>query len=308
MIIAGNKRFIEANFENEDEIEKIVFENYEYLFGPSSFILPKTLIKTLDGTGTIPDGFAIDLANRKWYIIEAELIKHSVWSHIAPQISKQIIASQQEITRKLLIEISVNQYSNNEIKEKFTDENIPEINIRRILGEILESEPIVGIPIDKISEDLKEWAKTLKSNVKLWVIKKFIELENPKNIIYEFPEEYKPDMDTEINETCKKSSEIKTYDVSIITLIENNLLNPGDLLYMTYGPEKGSRKEYTAKILEDGSLLVMNQQFSSPSYAALYCINDAGSPRKTVNGWTSWKTDNNLTLSQVREKYLKGNN
>ena len=105
MIISGSKRFIESNFNNEEEIEQIVFENYEYLFGPSSFILPKTLIKTLDGTGTIPDGFAIDLSNRKWYLIEAELIKHSVWSHIAPQISKQIIASQQQISRNLLIEM-----------------------------------------------------------------------------------------------------------------------------------------------------------------------------------------------------------
>ncbi|HQO39989.1 MAG TPA: hypothetical protein PK986_05935, partial [Spirochaetota bacterium] len=228
MIISGSKRFIESNFNNEEEIEQIVFENYEYLFGPSSFILPKTLIKTLDGTGTIPDGFAIDLSNRKWYLIEAELIKHSVWSHIAPQISKQIIASQQQISRNLLIEMSVNQYTtNNSIKEKFSDENIPEIDIRRVLSEILETEPIVGIPIDKISEDLKEWAKTLKSNVKLWVIKKFIELENPDNIIYEFPEEYKPDIDTESNESGDKSNEIKTYDVTIFNLIENDLLHPG---------------------------------------------------------------------------------
>ena len=306
MIISGSKRFIESNFNNEEEIEQIVFENYEYLFGPSSFILPKTLIKTLDGTGTIPDGFAIDLSNRKWYLIEAELIKHSVWSHIAPQISKQIIASQQQISRNLLIEMSVNQYTtNNSIKEKFSDENIPEIDIRRVLSEILETEPIVGIPIDKISEDLKEWAKTLKSNVKLWVIKKFIELENPDNIIYEFPEEYKPDIDTESNESGDKSNEIKTYDVTIFNLIENDLLHPGDLLYMSYKPGKGNKKDYTATIQEDGSLLVMNQQFSSPSYAALYCINDAGSPRKTVNGWTSWKTDNDCTLSQLREKYIK---
>lgn len=306
MIISGSKRFIESNFNNEEEIEQIVFENYEYLFGPSSFILPKTLIKTLDGTGTIPDGFAIDLSNRKWYLIEAELIKHSVWSHIAPQISKQIIASQQQISRNLLIEMSVNQYTtNNSIKEKFSDENIPEIDIRRVLSEILETEPIVGIPIDKISEDLKEWAKTLKSNVKLWVIKKFIELENPDNIIYEFPEEYKPDIDTESNESGDKSNEIKTYDVTIFNLIENDLLHPGDLLYMSYKPGKGNKKDYTATIQEDGSLLVMNQQFSSPSYAALYCINDAGSPRKTVNGWTSCKTDNDCTLSQVREKYIK---
>ena len=45
MIIHGTKRFIETSFENEDEIEKLVFDNYEYLFGSSSFLLPKKLIK-----------------------------------------------------------------------------------------------------------------------------------------------------------------------------------------------------------------------------------------------------------------------
>lgn len=306
MIIYGEKRFIESTFVNEDEIEQIVFENFEYLFGPSSFLLPKTLIKTTDGIGTIPDGFAIDLQNRRWYIVEAELIKHSVWSHIAPQIAKQVIASQQEITRKLLIEISVNQYTaNQDVKEKFSDEEIEEINIRRVLGEILETEPIVGIPIDKISEDLKEWARTLKSNVKLWVIKKYVDFENSNNIIYEFPEEYKPEIDTELSDICEDIKySVKSYDVSIMDLINDGLLNPGDTLYMTYGPRNGEKKDYTCEIQEDGSLIVMGQRFSSPSYAALYCINEAGSSRKTVNGWSSWRTEDNLTLSQVREQYL----
>ena len=40
------------------------------------------------------------------------------------------------------------------------------------MDEILSSEPIVGIPIDKISEDLKEWARTLKLIVKLMDNKK----------------------------------------------------------------------------------------------------------------------------------------
>lgn len=306
MIILGNKRYLESSFANEEEIENIVFDNYEYLFGPSSFILPKTLIQTADKSGTIPDGFAIDISNRRWYIVEAELISHSVWNHIAPQITKQIIASQQETTRKLLIEISINQFKeNSEIKEKFSDEGIEEINIRKVLSEILQTQPIVGIPIDKISEDLKQWAKTLNSIVKLWTIKKFIDYENAKSVIYEFPEEFKPDIDTEIVDSGDISrAQINTYDVSILDLLNAKLLNPNDNLYMTYGPKNGEKKEYKAVILEDGSISVLDKTFSSPSYSALYCINNAGSPRKTVNGWTSWRTKDNVLLSNLREKYL----
>ena len=104
MIITFDKKYIKAPFVNESEIENVVINNYEYIFGPSSIYLPKALIKTGDGGGTIPDGFAIDLASKVWYLVEAELIQHSVWSHIAPQVTKQMIASQQMITKKMLDE------------------------------------------------------------------------------------------------------------------------------------------------------------------------------------------------------------
>jgi len=235
MLIYNDDRFIETSFANEEEIENVVFENYEYLFGYSSFLISKTLIKTNDGAGTIPDGFVIDLTKKRWYLVEAETSKHSVWGHIAQQISKQIIAARQELTRKLLIELAVNQYTENkEVKDKFIEENISEINLRKYLNEILETEPIIGIPIDKISKDLEEWAKTLKSSVKLWVIKKFIHFQNQKTVIYEFPEEYKPEFDTEISENDNYSDKkLKSYDVSIQDLVEAGYLSINEELKMS---------------------------------------------------------------------------
>lgn len=73
---------------------------------------------------------------------------------------------------------------------------------------------------------------------------------------------------------------------------------------MTYGPKGMKRKSYQAKIEPDGGLSVLGNTFSSPSYAALSCIKDAGSDRDTVNGWTSWKTKKGELLAQIREKYL----
>ena len=284
----------------------MVFENYEYLFGYSSFLISKALIKTNDGTGTIPDGFVIDLSKKRWYLVEAETSKHSVWGHIAPQISKQIIAAQQELTRKLLIELSVNQYTEKkEVKEKFIEEGITEINLRKYLSEILETEPIIGIPIDKISKDLEEWAKTLRSVVKLWIIKKFIHFQNQKTVMYEFPEEYKPEFDTEISQINEENGKIlKSYDVNIGDLIASKRISKDEELLMTYGFKSAEKKTYYAKINDDSSLTVLNERFDSPSYAALYCINNYGSPRKTVNGWTSWKTKEGKTLAQIRDEYL----
>jgi hypothetical protein len=73
---------------------------------------------------------------------------------------------------------------------------------------------------------------------------------------------------------------------------------------MTYKPRNKQQKGYEAVVLEDGSLKLLGRQFSSPTYAALAAIQDAGSDRKTVNGWTTWKNHKNRTLADLREELL----
>jgi hypothetical protein len=314
MLIFKETKFIKSPFKSEAELENVVVENYEYLFGPSSLYLPKAKIKTADGGGTIPDGFAIDIAQKKWYLVEAELMHHSVWNHIAPQVTKQILASQQTSTRRVIINLAVELYrSDASTKEKFDELNIAEINVRQIIGDILDTDPIIGVPIDGITNDLKDWARTLKYNVKLWLVNKFVEFNNAENIVFEFPEEFKPVLDTEQESNEKnnnnynenKNSEISRYDVEVTDLISANLLNIGQKLFMTYKPRNGQPKTYEATILDDGSFSVLNQIYSSPSYAALAGINDAGSNRPTVNGWISWRTSAGKLMSQLREEFLQ---
>ena len=305
MLISDDKKYIKTPFVDEGELEKVVVDNYEYIFGPDSIYLPKALINTSDGFGTIPDGFAIDLAANRWYIVEAELLKHDVYRHIAPQVIKQIIAAQQPFSKKYIIELAITQVQKDDVtKEKFSGLNIKEIDIRRKLSDILEKEPSIGIPIDKISNDLKEWARTLRYEVKLWIINKYVEFKNQKNIIYEFPEEFKPELDTEEESKPKIKTELNRYDVLISDLFEKGLLQPGEELSMEYKPRTGQKKKFVAHLNDDGSIELLGQVYSSPSYAALAGIQDAGSDRKTVNGWTSWKTKNGETLADLRDKYL----
>jgi hypothetical protein len=306
MLIFKDTKFIKSPFDNEAELEQVIVDNYEYLFGPTSFYLPKAKIKTADGVGTIPDGFAIDIGLKKWYLVEAELMHHSVWNHIAPQVTKQILASQQSITKRILIDLAVHQYqTDNYTKEKFEDLNIAAINVRQVVGDILETDPIIGVPIDGITNDLRDWARTLKYKVKLWVVCKFVEFNKPTNIVFEFPEEFKPELDTEEESKPQKANtEIAQYDVELTDLVNANLLTVGERLSMAYKPRNGQLKKYETVVLEDGSLELLGQQFSSPSYAALAGIQDAGSDRKTVNGWTSWKNLQNRTLADLREQLL----
>lgn len=306
MLIFKDTKFIKSPFDSEAELEQVIVDNYEYLFGPNSLYLPKAKIKTADGVGTIPDGFAIDISQMRWYLVEAELMHHSVWNHIVPQVTKQILASQQAATKRQLIDLAVEQYQREYYtKEKFEELNIAEINVRRVVGDILETEPIIGIPIDGVTNDLRDWARTLRYKVKLWVVNKFVEFNKPSNIVYEFPEEFKPELDTE--EEAKpniNNSSIAIYDVELSDLVNANLLTVGEQITMIYKPRNGQQKRYDATVLEDGSLELLDQQFSSPSYAALAGIQNAGSDRKTVNGWTSWKNKQNRTLADLREHFL----
>ncbi len=306
MLIFKDTKFIKAPFDSEAELEQVIVDNYEYLFGPTSFYLPKTKIKTADGVGTIPDGFAIDIGLRKWYLVEAELMHHSVWSHIAPQVTKQILASQQSITKRTLVDLAVEQYQSDAYtKEKFDDLNIAAINVRQVLGDILETEPVIGVPIDGVTNDLRDWARTLKYKVKLWVVSKFVEFNKPTNIVFEFPEEFKPELDTEEeSKPLSINNDIAQYYVELNDLVAANLLAIGEIITMVYKPRNGQQKKYEAIVLEDGSLELLGQQFSSPSYAALAGIQNAGSDRKTVNGWTSWKNNQNKSLADLREKLL----
>ncbi|MBK8698585.1 MAG: hypothetical protein IPN29_03220 [Saprospiraceae bacterium] len=287
-------------------MEQVIVDNYEYLFGPTSFYLPKTKIKTADGVGTIPDGFAIDIGQKKWYLVEAELMHLSVWNHIAPQVTKQILASQQSITKRTLVELAVEQYQADPYtKEKFEDLNIAAINVRQVVGDILETDPIIGVPIDGVTNDLRDWARTLKYKVKLWIVSKFVEFNKPTNIVFEFPEEFKPELDTEEESKPQKANtDIAQYDVGLTDLVNATLLTVGEKLTMAYKPRNGQQKKYEATVLEDGSLELLGQLFSSPSYAALAGIQDAGSDRKTVNGWISWKNNKSKTLADLREQLL----
>lgn len=309
MLIHKEKNYIPSKFIDEAEIENVVESNSDFIFGPDSIYLPKAKIKSADGVGTVPDGFVIDLTSKQWFIVEAELSIHSVWNHIAPQISKQIIASQQPLSRKILLESAVQIIKDSPIlQEKFDFLGIQQIDIRQILSEIFEKKPIIGLPIDSISNDLREWAQTLKNEVKLWIIRKLVDVKDSSDIIYEIPDEYQPVFDTgndESNGRNKSSKEIIFFDVQIIDLLENGLIKPGEEIFLSYKPKGGQKRDFKGIINPDGSISVEGKEYSSLSYAALFCIQDAGSTRETVNGWTSWKTVDGAFLANVRDEFLK---
>ncbi len=207
MLIYGKSKFAKSPFTSEDELKKMVIENVDYFFGPSSFCLSGELISNKDGFEVFTDGFAVDLANRQWFIVNSSLAGDNVWNHIVPQVVRQLVAADQSTTKQLIIELIIQQLREDSgIMKKFNDEGFGKEDegvfldeIREVLVEIFGKKPVIGMPIDSISKDLRDWAGTLKSNVKLCTIEKYAENGNPENIIYEIPEEHNTELNTAEN-------------------------------------------------------------------------------------------------------------
>jgi hypothetical protein len=227
MLISGKSKFVNSPFTSEDDLKRMVIENADYFFGPSSFCLSRELISNKDGFDVFTDGFAIDIANRKWFIVKVALATHNVWSHIVPQVVKQLVVAGQSTTKQLIIELIIQQLrEDNNIMKKFNgagygneDDGVFLGEVRGVLEEIFGKPPIIGMPIDSISNDLWDWSETLNSSVKLCIVKQYVESGNSENIIYEIPEEYHPELDTaeSKNEHSKNTKSAKTTKLNLNT-------------------------------------------------------------------------------------------
>jgi hypothetical protein len=187
LIILGSKRFSEAPFKNENELEMLVASNYEIVFGNHSLYLPQKSISTPGQVESIPDALVIDLQGNVWYIVEAELAKHGTWNHIVPQISREIVAAENPKTKRALISTVINEVERSEqLRKKFIELGHPEIKIQRILEEIMEKSPIIAIPIDEIPADLKEWGESLGREYRILRMEKYANEEG--EVAYKVPE------------------------------------------------------------------------------------------------------------------------
>lgn len=243
MIVAGKNRYFRAPFDNEAEIESVVTEYAEYLFGSSIISIPKSKITTIGGAGTIPDGFVIDVESEEWFVVEAELAVHGTWQHIAPQISKQLTAVHSQGTRDLILKLAMELVkSDQNTAAVFAELDIPQLEIHGKLQTILKKSPTIAIPIDAVPSDLQEWARTLKFEVKIWVIEKY-KSHNEQSIFYSLPDENVPTLTTNTNKG--QQSLVSRLSQPYQDVMEAGLIHDGQTVYLEYGPRGEQKMEFT---------------------------------------------------------------
>ncbi len=55
MLTGKKAQYFQVGFDNEAEIESVVADNYDIIFGSSAIYIPQQSIKTKGGKGTVPD-------------------------------------------------------------------------------------------------------------------------------------------------------------------------------------------------------------------------------------------------------------
>jgi len=290
------KIYSKMEFVDEDEIENVVINNFKLLFGDYSILLDKNLINTNSGKGSIPDGIIINFQENKWYILEVERGIHGTWEHIAPQISKQITAMENIDTKIKIAENCIKKMNKNtSFKDLLNEIDIEEINIHGTINKILKSPPIVALPIDFIPNDLKDWTKTLKVEVIVWLVEKYVDING--NVLFSIPEK---EIETEIDSS---DDNVKVTGDILSQVIDKGLLTIGQELYFEYGPKGKSKTKFIGIVRKNG--IEVDGEISSVSVSSLRCIQKISPTRTTSNGWTVWKTKDGKLINELYKKLVE---
>ena len=231
--------------------------------------------------------------------MEVERGIHGTWEHIAPQISKQITAMENIDSKTRIAENCVNKINKNtSFIEVLKEIDVKEINIYGTINKILEQPPIVALPIDYIPNDLKDWTKTLKVDVNVWIVEKYRDING--NILFSIPDK---EIEIETEELSNNDEKKKITGDILGQVIDKGLLKEGQELYFEYGPNGKSKTKFTGIVRKNG--IEVDGEISSASVSSLRCIQKINPSRTTSNGWVVWKTKDGKLIFELYKKLLE---
>jgi hypothetical protein len=301
VLVSPTEQFVRTHFVNEAEIEGVVQQYAEQLFGSSTIYLPQTRLTTGGGRGTVPDAIVIDVEREEWFIVEAERASHGTWEHIAPQVSRQLAAVGSPESREVILHLALDLIGQNpNLRQMFVELGIGEIEIHGRLQRILQKAPAVAIPIDGIPKDLREWVQTLRNTVKIWVLEKLVSVNDQSRILFSIPDENLPTLTTAPADPGAVATVRGTASQIWEELLEAMPEFIGESVFLEYGPRGAERRTFQGIVRQDG--IEVNGTVYSPSSAAVVCMKQVGSQRRTANGWIMWKTKNGEFLTDLYEK------
>ncbi len=154
--VKDDVKYLPHQYRDEKELENLVKEHIEFIFGNNSLFFESSKIKSRASIGSIPDGFVLLPLEEKWYIIEVELSKHPLHRHIVPQILKFFSAIKNSNTRKKLIDIFYEEIESKPILNyKYKIAGIKKERYK-LLTDVINKNPEFAIIINEKTRELKE--------------------------------------------------------------------------------------------------------------------------------------------------------
>jgi hypothetical protein len=214
-IILDDKKFRLLDFDSEDEFEKAVIANSNYLFGKDSiYIDVKKRFGNKDSYHKgIPDGYLIDFSSKKQpqlYFVENELSSHDVYSHISEQLLRfntSIKTSQNQIRKKLLEVIKADNVLVKNIEASLR--GTPFSNIDELMNFMIDKGIKIVVVIDEATADLNDSLDVFRERPDVVTMKRYI---HKKEIayIYEPMREELEDIETLKRSTKKDTADFDT--------------------------------------------------------------------------------------------------
>lgn len=175
--LIDDKEYTEYEYNKEGEFEKDLVENAKKVFGNKTIYIDiKKVLKRKFVNRSIPDGYLLDYtvdARPKLYLIENELKGHSIRDHIAPQLVQ--FAFNYKYNLLEIKDIIINYMLKENIDIDAISKNAGYRNADDMITNIISKEKLgVIIPIDEVSDELKELKNLFRFDIELLSFKKFV--------------------------------------------------------------------------------------------------------------------------------------
>jgi len=278
----------------ESDLQRLVEQNIEHIFGESTIFLPGKRIgvpRGQKGAKGIPDGFVVLIKEKRWAIIEVELASHPIHDHIISQVSRFNQAWKKGETTKEMVDIFFQACKESKlIQNKFDKCGVKE-EVYHFLASIFKEDPMLVVIIDEMTPELDDVKENVKFDTR-WCIFRTYRREGLSELVPIF--EYEPIFNHE--GSCQNDI-ISTPDLDLVEVPGSDIRgNTRNLIFLAkIVPFKHSKEipVIVANELIKRGLLKDNNVPWGPGKKR-YVINktprhqtgkDFVSPVQLINGW-----------------------
>lgn len=192
VIYQNGTRYTEKKYNLESDFERLVVANSKIFFGENTILVDaKKKIDNDTFGGVIPDGFLFDFSDKKnpeFYLVEVELVKHSFFGHIFPQITKFFAFFKNPYSQGKLIEKLYTIFENDEELQQELKNKIGKKEIFKFIKDTIENSQNILLIIDGEKKELPEITETYTDTwgkmVKVAILKEYRTNGKDKNPIY----------------------------------------------------------------------------------------------------------------------------